>query len=256
MAPSHLHPRQFGGPGDLDRHDRGLSTWAIISILVAVGIIALIVALLIFKRLRRRKTSRTANTGLPLHSTKPSKTTSPPGVPTPARPNAYGGSGGYGSTPDQNQSLLHNAEGPAIVTWDADQGVGSTQDGFGYNNGHLASGIQRPASVASFSAPPPRYEEVAAAGSLVPGQGMHGRRSSEGGLRPLVLSQQQGRGEAASYFNTGVSMGEGERGRSATREEGAARRVLSAETRGDGDRRRSISRFREEGMADLEIRKS
>src|SRR5262249_28190774 len=92
----------------------------------------------------------------------------------------------------------------------------------------------------------------------VPAQG--GRRHSESGLRPLVLGN-AGQGEAASYYNpatpglaSSAARGGGEereRGRSATREPAGAR-SLSADTRG---RPQSTSRFREEGMVDLDVGK-
>ena len=265
MAPSlQLFPRQFGGPpGDRNNNDnnnRGFSTWAVAGIIATAAIVVLAVSILICIRMRsrRRNVSRISNNSINLHSTIPPKT-GPGGstyAPPPGKPNTYGGSAGYQATPDQNQSLLGNAEAPAIVAWDADH-VGSTQNGFGYNAG---AGIQRPASVASFAAPPPRYEEAAAAGSLAPGA--HGqRRYSETGLRPLMLGQ----GEAASYYNPSTSglasstraVGgeERERGRSATRE-GPGARSPSVETRSaNGGRPRSTSRFREEGMVDLDVGK-
>ncbi|KIX02067.1 uncharacterized protein Z518_08006 [Rhinocladiella mackenziei CBS 650.93] len=256
MAPtSHLFPRQFGGgPGDRgDRNNGGVSTLAIVGVVIAIVFVIAVAGIVIFARTRRRKASHT-HAGINLNSQVPPKTGPTPGqyAPPPGKPNAYGGGDGYQSTPDQHQSLLGNAEGPAIVTWDADQGVGSTQDGFGYNN--AAAGIQRPASVASFSAPPPRYEEAAAAGTLVAAS-QRPRVNSESGLRPLMLGQ----GEAASYYNTSRSIGadeEPERGRSTTREASGSRR-LSVDNRSvASERRRSVSRFREEGMVDLDVSSS
>ncbi|KIW25004.1 uncharacterized protein PV07_10680 [Cladophialophora immunda] len=246
MAPasSRLFPRQgFGdndGPGDFGDHrgpgdGKGVSTWAILGIVIAIAVIGLIVGFVIFRRIRRRR-SRTAIPAINLHpptSNKPPSTT-----PSAGDPSKYGASsnGGYTATADQNQSLLNNAEAPAIVTWDPRAsehgGVGSTQDGFGYDNN--LNLLQRPASVASFSAPPPRYEEATS------GTG------TAAGPRP--------QGEAASYFNTAVPMGQ-ERGRSLTREgEGSRPRALSVDQRSiNGDRRRSMSRFREEGMFDVNV---
>jgi hypothetical protein len=134
------------------------------------------------------------------------------------------------------------------VAWDADH-VGSTQDGFAYSGGGRSrsrSGmIQRPASVASFSsmatAPPPRYEEVVA-GSAVGG----GRRNSDSSdLQPLMLREEQEQGEAE------------ERGRSRSSTSRERRRSgrdgRSGPSVMDGDRRRNVSRFREEGMVDLDM---
>ncbi|EXJ72996.1 uncharacterized protein A1O5_04145 [Cladophialophora psammophila CBS 110553] len=248
MAPtsSTLVPRQgFGdnGPGGFGDGDRrgpgdggGVSKWAILGIVIAIAVIGLIVAFVVFRRIRRRR-SRNTIPAIKLQSATANKPIS--ASPSTSDPSKYGANsnGGYTATADQNQSLLGHAEAPAILTWNPSTsehgGVGSTQDGFGYdNNLNLTGGIQRPASVASFSAPPPRYEEATG--------------SSAGGLRP--------QGEAASYFNPAVSMGQ-ERGRSLTRDgEGSRGRALSVDQRSiDGDRRRSTSRFREEGMIDVNV---
>lgn len=250
MAPSPLLlARQFGGPPGNRGDGNGpavLSIWAIIGILVAVLIVALIIGTLVVKYRRRTSNlSRTSGAGINLSSTTPPKTTYAPPA---GKPNSYGSSYGYQSTADQNQGLLSNAEAPGISITDADHtGVGSTQNGFGFINANLAAGIQRPASVATFSAPPPRYEEAAAAGSA-------GLVSSGPSSPPNIGSRPTPQGEAASYYNAGAGTGE-ERGRSATR--GAQeRRNLSADDRGDRDRRRSISRFREEGMLDAVDTKS
>lgn len=249
MAPTSavLLPRQFNngngngdgdGPfGDRDDGPGGVSKWAIIGIAIAVSIIALTVGLIIYRRMRMRR--RIIKSSINLANTTHNKPTPP--VPTGNDPTKYAGNAGYTATADQNQSLLGHAEAPAIVMWDPSQSehAASTQDGFGYdNNLHLTGGIQRPASVASFSAPPPRYEEITSA----PG--------SSNGPRP------SGQGEAASYFNAAVPMAD-ERGRSRSRDapaEGSRGRGLSADTRSvNGDRRRSLSRFREEGMVDVNV---
>lgn len=248
MAPT-LSSRQFNGdgPGDFGDRDRdnnnGISTWAIVAIAIAVALVALILVFVIFRRMRRR--NKAVRSTINLTSRPPNNQASTSAAAS-SDPSKYtGGAGGYAATADQNHSLLGNAEAPAIVTWDASANDHTTQDGFGYdNNLHLApAGIQRPPSVASaFAAPPPRYEEATNTGSSV-------SSNTAGGLRP------QG-GEAASYFNPAASMGE-ERGRSRSRDppgaEGASRgRALSVDTRSiNGDRRRSISRFREEGMVDV-----
>jgi hypothetical protein len=268
MAPASLPllPRQFGngdgnGPfGDRDGSDgNGVSKWAIIGIVIAILVIAAIMGLVIFRRLRRRR--RLISAAINLTSTAHHKPTSTgpsgnsgsgSGGGGSSGPPKYGaGTTGYGATPDQNHSLLGNAEPPAIVMWNAPHGgdnaaSSSTQDGFGYdNNLQLAAGaggIQRPASVASFSAPPPRYEEAT---------------NSNSNSRPP-------QGEAASYFNATVPMGaedrDRDRGRSRSRDaaplvvEGSRGRALSVDTRSmNGDRRRSISRFREEGMVDVNV---
>ncbi|OAL27091.1 hypothetical protein AYO22_03722 [Fonsecaea multimorphosa] len=263
MAPttsSNLFPRQgFGGdgngPGDFGDHrdgpgGKGVSTWAILGIVIAIAVIGLIVAFIIFRRIhRRRRMRRTAHT--------PTITLHPPSSPTttthPNDPSKYSASGGYTATADQNHSLLGNAEAPAIVMWDhpgsaSESHADSTQDGFGYDNS--LNLVQRPASVASFSAPPPRYEEATGG-------------NNAGGLRP------QGVGEAASYYynnynnnNNNNNTPARERGRSLTREapseggQGSGRpRALSVDQRSvNGDRRRSFSRFREEGMVDVDTK--
>ncbi|OAP57994.1 hypothetical protein AYL99_07084 [Fonsecaea erecta] len=246
MAPtsSTLFPRQGfggdGGPGGFGDHrgpgdGKGVSTWAILGIVIAIAIIGLIVAFFIFRRIqrRRRRAAIPAINLQPPTSNKPSSTT-----PSAADPSKYGASTntGYTATADQSQSLLGNAEAPAIVMWEpgAHGGVGSTQDGFGYDNN--LNLVQRPASVASFSAPPPRYEEATSTGG-----------GGAGGLRP--------QGEAASYYNTAAAPTGQERGRSLTRDgEGSRPRALSVDQRSvNGDRRRSFSRFREEGMVDVNV---
>ncbi len=253
MAPTlpNLLPRQFnGGPngdgngdGDGPFGDRdddgpgGVSKWAIIGVVIAVLVSAASIGLIIFTRARRRR--RLVRSSINLVNTTHNKPTPP--VPTGNAPPKYAGGAGYTSTADQNQSLLGHAEAPAIVMWDPAQSenAASTQDGFGYdNNLHLTGGIQRPASVASFSAPPPRYEEVTRASS------------ASSGARP------SGQGEAASYFDSAVPLGD-DRGRSRSRDPPAERsrgRPLSVSV--DGDRRRSLSRFREEGMVDVNVGKS
>jgi hypothetical protein len=260
MAPasSVLQPRQFGNnDGDRDNNNGpfgdgngGVSKWAIIGIIIAVVVIGFVVFFLIFRRMRSRR--QAVASAINLSSTTPYKpnTSIPTGQNGNSDPSKYsGGAGGYTATSDQNHSLLGHAEAPAIVTWDADHEA-STQDGFGYdNNLHLAApGIQRPASVASFSAPPPRYEEATNLSSSTPG--------SSAGRRPGF-----GQGEAASYFNSTVPMGEENRGRSRSADHTAGSenrgRALSVDARSvNGDRRRSISRFREEGMVDASVDKS
>jgi len=253
MAPtlSKLLPRQFGnGDGDRngdngpfgDNGGGGVSKWAVIGIVIAIIVIGAIVSFIIFRRMRARR--RAVSSAIKLTTPyKPNASAST--GPSNSDPTKYAGAGGgYTATADQNHSLLGNAEAPAIVMWNPDH-TGSTQDGFGYdNNLHLAgAGIQRPASIASFSAPPPRYEE--ATNSSAPG--------SSAGRRP-------GSGEAASYFNNAVSMGEDARGRSRSVEgsgEATRGRALSVDNRSiNADRRRSISRFREEGMVDVSVGKS
>ncbi|KIW73690.1 hypothetical protein PV04_01788 [Phialophora macrospora] len=245
-----LLPRQFGngngnGPfGDRDgRNSSGISKWAIIGIVVAIVLILVLIVLGLFRRNRKgRKVLASAAIGLSsLGRRKPKKSTGPSGNSGSGPPKYGDNTTGYGATPDQNHSLLASADPPAIVMWNPpnSDNAGSTQDGFGYdNNLQLAgAGIQRPASVASFSAPPPRYEEAAAAGARLPGQA-------------------QPQGEAASYFNATVPMGD-ERGRSRSTDapaEASRGRALSVDTRSmNGDRRRSISRFREEGMVDVNV---
>ncbi|KAJ9608086.1 hypothetical protein H2200_007074 [Cladophialophora chaetospira] len=241
MAPSSLKPvpRQFNGDDRFGRNQRRASKWMIIGIVIAVLLVASITGLLIFRRLaQRRRFFRTAINLTTTTANKPVQTG--PALNDPSR---YAGGAGYTATADQNQSLLGHAETPAIVTWDPShsENAGSTQDGFGYdNNLHLTGGIQRPASVASFSAPPPRYEEALSA----PGSSS-GRRL-------------QSQGEAASYFNAAVPLGD-ERGRSRSREaaDDSRGRALSAGTRSiNTDRRRSISRFREEGMVEVTVGKN
>ena len=207
----------------------------IIGIVIAVLVVAAITGVLIWRRLvQRRRFTRTA-----INLTKTTTNKPTPSASATNNPSRYSGGVGYTATVDQNQSLLGHAEVPAIVMWDPSQteNAASTQDGFGYDNSlHLTGGIQRPASVASFSAPPPRYEEALSS----PG--------SSGGRRP------QGQGEAASYFNAGVPMGD-DRGRSRSRDpptDNSRGRALSAGAHSvNEDRRRSISRFREEGMFDM-----
>ncbi|ETI27880.1 hypothetical protein G647_00329 [Cladophialophora carrionii CBS 160.54] len=250
MAPASLAllPRQFGnGNGDGNgrfgnRDDGGVSRWAIIGIVVAVLVVAGIVGLVLFRRMRQRRSAVSSPSAINLASTstaahKPTSTgPSGSGNGNGNGPPKYGASTtGYGVTADQSQSLLGNAEPPAIVMWGPPQSdnAGSTQDGFGYdNNLQLAgTGIQRPASVASFSAPPPRYEEATTASAGA-----------------AAASRPQGQGEAASYFNAAVPMGD-DTGRSPSRG-----RALSLDTRSlNGEGRRSISRFREEGMVDVNV---
>ncbi|OCT53362.1 hypothetical protein CLCR_10706 [Cladophialophora carrionii] len=255
MAPASLAllPRQFGnGNGDGngrfgDRDDGGISRWAIIGVVVAVLVAAGIVGLVLFRRMRRRRSAvsfSAAAINLASTSTAAHKPTStgPSGSGNGNGPPKYGASTtGYGVTPDQSQSLLGNAEPPAIVMWGPppSDNAGSTQDGFGYdNNLQLAgTGIQRPASVASFSAPPPRYEEATNA-------------SAGGAASAAAASRPQGQGEAASYFNAAVPLGDN------TDRSQSRGRALSLDTRSlNGDGRRSISRsrFREEGMVDVNV---
>jgi hypothetical protein len=236
MAPSsQLLPRQFGPGGDgfggRDDNGSGLSRMAIGGIIIGVGIIIIIVGGLLWARAMRRRRARRRNGGqsVPLHN-RPGVSSGPNLIPSPYSNKPAG----YQSTPDQNQSLLGNAAVPGGVAWDADHvGVGSTQDGFGFTTAN----ITRPASVANFDVPPPRYEEA------------HGPL--------LVASPPVGSappaGEAASYYN--APRGEGERGRSATRESGGRGRALSVDNRSvNGDRRRSVSRFREEDMDNVNLR--
>jgi hypothetical protein len=247
MAPTtHLLPRQLNDNNDrFDRDSSSFSKWAIVGIVIAVLLVSSLTGLLLYFRFRQRR--RAFRSIIQLNTTPPNKASSSTSTTAPSTETnqfKYGPSStGYGATPDQNHALLGNAEAPAIVTWDPSHCEirGSTQDGFGYdNNLHLAGGIQRPPSVAdTFAPPPPRYEEAASA-------------PNSAGLRPASAQ-----GEAASYYNAGASMGE-ERGRSRSREpasDGATRgRALSIDTRSvNGDRRRSISRFREDGLVDVNV---
>ncbi|EXJ63970.1 hypothetical protein A1O7_00305 [Cladophialophora yegresii CBS 114405] len=263
MAPPSLAllPRQFGtddrdgdrdGNGPFaDRGDSGVSRWTILGIVIAVLVVAGILGLVFFRRMRHQRrgavssainlASTPTSTGHKLTSNGPSGNGNGNGNGN--GPPKYGASTtGYGVSPDQNQSLLGNAEGPAIVMWgppphgDGDN-AGSTQDGFGYdNNLQLAGtgtgmGIQRPASVASFSAPPPRYEEATDASAGRP----------------------QGQGEAASYFNAAVPMLPRSQAGGAPAERPRGR-ALSVDTRSlNGERRRSMSRFTEDGMVDVNV---
>lgn len=253
--------QQFDGPFDTHSNSPSeksvLSKHAIIAITVGVAcLILLAIALVIFLRLRRARRGKSPHHPLVATSTAatggisliPHPSPQPQGPSPGGKEHAYGGSAGYQAAQDQGQSLLGHADLPAIVAWDADA-VGSTQDGYGYhshNHSHshshsssigsindpTAAGLQRPTSIASFTAPPPRYEVTA--------PGRHQRLGSEGGLRPLLLGQ----GEAASYYSADGGREperERERGRSATREAPAAQRVSA-------DSRRSLSRFREEGI--------
>lgn len=235
MAPSfHLLPRQFGPGGDgfggRDDGKSGISVMAIGGIVIGVGILIVIISALLWTRARRRRRARLRTGGqfVPLHN-RPNASSGPNLIPSPysSKP------AGYQSTPDQNQSLLGNAAAPGGVAWDADHvGVGSTQDGFGFTTAN----ITRPASVANFDVPPPRYEE--ANGPLV-------------ATPPVVAAPPAG--EAASYYN--APRNEGERGRSATRESDGRGRALSVDNRSiNGDRRRSVSRFREEDMDNVNLR--
>ena len=260
MAPtlSILLPRQFGDnngdrngndgpPGDNNTNNNnngGVSKWAFVGVAIAAIVVSAILTY-ILRRLRLRSRRRAATSSINLATTTPYKPNTT--LPANADPTKYNGTaGGYTATVDQNHSLLNNAEAPAIVMWEPDN-ASSTQDGFGYdNNLHLAgAGIQRPASIASFSAPPPRYEDVT--NSSAPG--------NSAGRRPGSSS-----GEAASYFNTSASMGEDARGRSRSMDrggEGERGRALSTDARSiNADRRRSMSRFREEGMVDVSVGKS
>jgi len=243
MAPtsSNLVPRQFPGDGPFGNRNGGggVSKWAIIGIVIAVVGVASLTGVLIFRRLHQRR--RFSRAAINLTTTTHNKPM--PSVPATNDPSKYAGGAGYTATADQNHSLLGHAETPAIVMWNPShsENAASTQDGFGYDNSlHLTGGIQRPASVASFSAPPPRYEEALSA----PG--------SSNGRRP------QNQGEAASYFNAAVPMGE-DRGRSRSRDppvDASRGRALSVDARSiNGDRRRSMSRFREEGMVDVTVEK-
>ncbi|EXJ89027.1 hypothetical protein A1O3_02091 [Capronia epimyces CBS 606.96] len=207
-------------------------------------------------------------------------------TPLPGKSNAYGGSDGYQATPDQNHSLLGHAAAPAItVTWDTDHdhdhenaGIGSTQDGFGFGypdaTAAILRPIQRPPSIASLAdidtAPPPRYEEAAGLSSV---------------RRPRASSESTGHGQGLDLLNRPFGVGVGveqhqQRGRggraSVARERSAnesgsgnqSPRERSASESGNGngnqsaadinrsvnaDRRRSVSRFREVGMVDLDL---
>ncbi|KAI1623498.1 hypothetical protein EDD37DRAFT_426036 [Exophiala viscosa] len=197
---------------------RRRSSAAIIGGAVTVGIILLAIATFFLLRFRRR---RNANSYKPANA-----------------------QGGFNVEPPSQMPSKEDTMGllgknspapPAIVAWDAEHvQAGSIQNGFQYGMG---MGIQRPASAASVGVPPPRYEEATARPSLT-----HGRHQSDSGLRPLLLAQ----GEAAKYYDDGGREEQdiGERGRSVSRE-----RRLSVDAR--GNRARSMSRFREEGMVDL-----
>lgn len=237
MAPSSprlLLPRQFGPGGDGfdDRDDGdGISRTAIGGIVIGVVVIIIILACIMAVRIaRRRKAHRRAGgVSVPLHN-RPGASSGPTLIPSPYSNKPAG----YQSTPDQNQSLLGNAAVPGGAAWDADHvGVGSTQDGFGFTT----SNITRPASIANFDAPPPRYEEAAASGPLLSAAGPAARPAG---------------GEAASYYN--ATRGEPERGRSATRESDSRARALSVDNRSiNGNRSRSVSRFREEDMDNVNL---
>jgi hypothetical protein len=248
MAPRNVFRQQFNGNGPPDGFDgfgnnnrSRLSKWAIIGICIAVGVILLAIALFAFMRIRSRRgraaSLPASNAGYNMQSQAPPKDAGPAFAPPAGKSSVYGGAAGYGASPDQNQSLLGHAGAPAIVAWDADQ-VGSTQNGFGYNNANSVARLQRPASVASFGAPPPRYEEALSAGSQ-----QHKRNNSDSGRAPLLLGQ----GEAASYYNNTSDVdAPAARGRSTSRGAAADNRRLSVDARSiNGDRRRSVSRFRE-----------
>jgi len=208
-----------------------MSRTAIGGIVIGIVVIIIILACIMAVRVvRRRKARRRAGgASVPLHN-RPGGSSGPNLIPSPYSNKPAG----YQSTPDQNQGLLSNAAVPGSVAWDADHvGVGSTQDGFGFTT----SNITRPASIANFDAPPPRYEEAASSGSLL----------SAGGPPAPPAS-----GEAASYYN--APRGEPERGRSATRESDRRGRALSIDNRSiNGNRSRSVSRFREEDLDNVNL---
>ncbi|KAL6245413.1 hypothetical protein RBB50_007412 [Rhinocladiella similis] len=227
-----------------NRHDDS-STFprgAIIGIVVAGVLVILAVAAFAIIRLRRRRTGvgayRAANARGGFKARE---------APTQETEEIKPGDESENAT--ASQGLLRHADAPAIVAWTADedtelQTAGSTQDGFAYSRG--AGGIQRPASVASFSslgtvAPPPCYEEATSS------SGHGARRNSDGGLGPLVMGQGDDGGEV------------GGRGRSTSRERrlGTDRTGRTGGSRPrssiNGDRRRSVSRFREEGMVSLNL---
>ncbi|KIW45445.1 uncharacterized protein PV06_03837 [Exophiala oligosperma] len=222
----------------------GLSKGAVIGIIVAGVVVILAIVAVVIVRLRRRRTGgsyRAADAGggfntreAPIKETEELK---------PGHENETENAA--------TQGLLRHADAPAIVAWDADedrelQNAGGTQDGFAYGRGGMIQ-RPRPASVASFSslstsvAPPPRYEEATASSSSS-GPGAAARRNSDGGLRPSMLDdgdQEVGRGRSPSR----------ERGPSTDRAGGGGSRPRSV----NGDRRRSVSRFTEEGMVDLNL---
>jgi len=232
----------------------GLPKGAIIGVAVtAAVVVVLAIAAFVVMRLRSRRRRTAAyqpgNANGGFNNTRQAPITA-----------GYGGGGGGEEEEEEevkaadagpyaaNEGLLRNAEAPAIVAWDVADNVGSTQDGFAYSGGgggagrSIRSGIQRPASVASFSsmaAPPPRYEEV-----------VGGRRNSDSGLRPLMREEEGGEDAEAEAEAE-------ERGRSRSSMSRDRRRRSSRDGRGpsvvDGDRRRSVSRFREEGMVDLDM---
>ncbi|KEF57521.1 uncharacterized protein A1O9_05438 [Exophiala aquamarina CBS 119918] len=230
MAPSSSHlllPRQFGpGSDGFDDRDNGdgISRTAIGGIAIGVVVVIVVIACIMAVRIMRRRKARrrTGGVSVPLHN-RPGASSGPNLIPSPYSNKPAG----YQNTQDQNQSLLGNAAVPGGVAWDADHvGVGSTQDGFGFTT----SNITRPASIANVDAPPPRYEEAAASGPAVPPAG----------------------GEAASYYN--APRGEPERGRSATRESDSRARALSVDNRSmNGTRSRSVSRFREEHLDNVNL---
>ncbi len=249
------HSRAPVGSNSVNDGRSGLPKGAIIGVAVTAAVVVLAIAAFVVVRLRSRRRRTAAyqpgNANGGFNTRQAPITESYGGGEEVKTADADVGAGPYAA----NEGLLRNAEAPAIVAWDADH-VGSTQDGFAYSGGgghggrsirSTRSGIQRPASVASFSsittaAPPPRYEEVvagSAAGITVGGA----RRNSDSGLRPLM----RGDGEEEEGGGRG-------RSRSSTSRE---RRRPSRDGRGlsvvDGDRRRSVSRFREEGMVDLDM---
>ncbi|EXJ68326.1 uncharacterized protein A1O5_08117 [Cladophialophora psammophila CBS 110553] len=130
---------------------KALSKPWLIFVLV-VSIIAFILAILAavwplylkYKRVRAAKEATNADGEIP-----PEEDTAINGASTLETPkrkeHLYYESSGYEATPDQNQTLLGNAEGAPITHWDSDSDA--------------VAGVQRPASIASaYTAPPPRYE--------------------------------------------------------------------------------------------------
>ncbi|KIW16382.1 hypothetical protein PV08_06433 [Exophiala spinifera] len=243
-----------------------LSTGAIVGIVIG-GVAGILLAVAAFVVIRSRRRSRTGGAYRPANARGGffnTRREAPIGEkPEDIKPE---GEGEHAA----DEGLLRHADTPAIVAWDADeeddlQNARGTRDGVAHAHPHARArtGIQRPASVASFSSlstaaagfapPPPRYEEAMSSG---PGAraSTSTRRNSDGGLAPLML----GRADEDDDDDDDEIGGGGRRSTSRGRSLGTNTDDLgaggSARPRSvNGDRRRSVSRFREEGMVDLNL---
>ena len=120
----------------------------IIALGVGLSIKVLVLVIYLTVRIRKRRAARKT-----LENELPDQAPLEHGVPNNIDPTQveevkegkYNGSSGYKATPDENHGLLAEAEAPARANW--------------HSEADIATEVQRPRSVASFTSLPPRYEE-------------------------------------------------------------------------------------------------